>query len=164
MKEKDLYVDFSPQQMIYYVEKDDSSYGPIISGSQLSHDYLDDFYYKKRNLEKSLRDQIAKNEISPVYYYMILQELGMGDLASRVGVGKRKLKRHFKPSCFNNLRLKMIKKYAEIFNVPLSSMFQVVIVKDDDRKNIDIQKMRTNNDSFELLKICAVDKMEDKKS
>ena len=153
MKEKDLYVDFNPQQMIYYVEKDDSSYGPIVSGSQLSHDYLDDFYFKKRNLEKQLRDRMANNEISPVYYYMILQELGMGDLASRVGIGKRKLKKHFKPSSFKKLKLSTIQKYAEVFNVPLSAMLQVIIIKEDDREKIDMQKLKTNNECFELFKI-----------
>lgn len=153
MKEKELYVDFKPQQAVYYVEKDDSSYGPVVSGSQLSHDYLDDFYTKRKNLEKSLRDQIANNEISPVYYYMLLQEMGIGDLASRVGVFKFTLKKHFKPQGFKKLSLTMLKKYADVFDVPLSSMLQVIIVKEDDKSVLDIEKLKTQNDCFELFKI-----------
>ena len=67
MKEKDLYIDFEPQKSVYYVEKDDNSYGPIISGSQLSANYLDDFWKKKRDLEANLRKQLVANEISPVF-------------------------------------------------------------------------------------------------
>ncbi len=153
MKEKELYVDYTPQQAVYYVEKDDSSYGPIISGSQLSHDYLDDFYLKKKNLEKKLRDQIANNEVSPVYYYMLLQEMGLGDLASRVGVSKRKLKKHFKPEYFAKLSLSMLKKYADVFDVSVSAMLQVIIVKEEDKKNLEIEKLKTQNSFFELFKI-----------
>jgi len=49
MKEKDLYVDFEPQQSVYYVEKDDESYGPIVSGSYLSKNYLNDFFEKRKS-------------------------------------------------------------------------------------------------------------------
>ncbi|UCG27754.1 MAG: hypothetical protein JSV24_12410, partial [Bacteroidales bacterium] len=84
MKEKDLYVDYKPQQHIYYVEKEDNKYGPIISGSFLAKNYLDDYWFKQKNLEMSLRNKILEGEISPVYYYMTLQELSIADLALRV--------------------------------------------------------------------------------
>ncbi|MBK8807897.1 MAG: hypothetical protein IPO21_15130 [Bacteroidales bacterium] len=74
MKEKDLYIEFAPQQSVYYVEKEDSSYGPIVSGSHLSANYLDDYWLKRKNLEAKLRQQIINNEISPIFYYMTLQE------------------------------------------------------------------------------------------
>ncbi len=153
MKEKDLYVDFKPQQAVYYVEKDDSTYGPVISGSQLSHDYLEDFYFKRKNLEKELREQLADNQISPVYYYMTLQEIGIGDLASRVGVSKRKLKKHFKPKYFERLSVRIIKKYATIFNIPIVSLLQLVIVKQEDQERIEFEYMNTKNDCFIITKI-----------
>lgn len=153
MKEKDLYVDFEPQQAVYYVEKDDSSYGPIVSGSQLSHDYLDDFYLKKKNLEKQLRDQVVNKQISPVFYYMTLQEMGIGDLASRVGISKRRLKKHFKPEYFEKLSLKILKKYATIFDVPMISLLQLIIVKQEDREKVEIEYMNTKNDCFIITKI-----------
>ncbi len=153
MKEKDLYVDFEPQQAVYYVEKDDSSYGPIVSGSQLSHDYLDDFYLKKKNLEKQLRDQVVSRQISPVFYYMTLQEMGIGDLASRVGISKRRLKKHFKPEYFEKLSLKILKKYATIFDVPMISLLQLIIVKQEDREKVEIEYMNTKNDCFIITKI-----------
>ena len=153
MKEKELYVDFKPQQAVYYVEKDDSSYGPVVSGSQLSHDYLDDFYLKKKNLEKQLREQVVNNQTSPVYYYMTLQEIGIGDLASRVGISKRKLRKHFEPKYFEKLSLKVLKNYATIFDVPLVSLIQLVVVHQQDQQKIDIEHMNTKNDCFIITKI-----------
>ena len=50
MKEKDLYVDYKPQQLIYYVEKEDASYGPLLSGSYISKHYLHDYYEKMDQL------------------------------------------------------------------------------------------------------------------
>jgi len=61
MKEKDLYVDFKSQEQVYYVEKEDESYGPIISGSYLSKHYLDDFYEKQRKQEQQLREKLKHN-------------------------------------------------------------------------------------------------------
>ncbi len=152
MKEKDLYVDFKPQQAVYYVEKDDSTYGPIVSGSQISHDYLEDYFFKKKNLEKQLRDQMADNKISPVYYYMTLYEMGIGDLASRVRVSKRKLKKHFLPKYFEKLSIPLLKRYAAIFDIPLASMFQLVIVKQEDQVRIEFDFMKTKNDCLIITK------------
>ncbi len=110
MKEKDLYIDFEPQQSVYYVEKDDESYGPIVSGSYLSKNYLNDFFEKRKKQELGLREQLKNGEISPVYYYLVMQEYGEKDLASRVGVSVRKLKQHCKMDGFSKLSLKDFKK------------------------------------------------------
>lgn len=153
MKEKDLYVDFKPQQAVYYVEKDDGSFGLVISGSQLSHDYLDDFFQKKAKLEEQLRDKLVNRTISPIYYYMILQELGEGDLASRVGISKRALRRHCQPKHFEKISLNLLKKYATVFDVPLVSLLQLIVVKQEDKNSISIEYQETKNDSFVILRI-----------
>ncbi len=153
MKEKELYVDYKPQQLIYYVEKDDDSYGPLLSGSYLSKNYLDDYYEKMEKLEKSLREQLKKGEISPVYYFMLLQELGEGDLASRAGVSKRKLKHHFQMKNFVTLKLSQIKKYADAFDIPIISLFQLMISKLDDSKKISIEHKETQNPYFVISKV-----------
>ena len=153
MKEKELYIEFEPQQLVYYVEKDDDSYGPVISGSQLSANYLDDFWEKRIKLEENLRKQIAANKITPVYYYMILQEMGPKDLAKRIGLSYRKLQNLFKPKHFKKLKIKTIIKFAEIFNIPVSSMFQTCIIKDTDKEITGIEHMATNNECYNITKI-----------
>ncbi len=155
MKEKDLYVEFEPQKLVYYVEKDDKSYGPIISGSQLSANYLDDFWIKRRNLEKKLRKRIIANEISPVFYYMTLQEMGPKDLASRIGISYLKLKRIFNPEHFKKLKVEKLTVLADIFNIPVSNLFQTFLIKDDDREKLVLEQETTENELYHITKVSV---------
>lgn len=153
MKEKDLYTEFKPQQLVYYVEKEDQSYGPMISGSHLSANYLDDFFEKRRNLEQKLRLQIINNEISPVFYYMTLQELGSKDLASRLNISHRRLQKVFKPKHFKKLPLEKLQRLAEIFNIPVANLFQTFVIKDEDRDKIQLEQAITKNELYHVSKI-----------
>ena len=117
MKEKDLKIDFREQEVVLYAEKEDESFGVIITGSHAAKNYLDDYYYKHKNLDKELRIDLAKGKISPVYYYMTMQDMGLGDLAKRIGISKRKLRKHFTPEGFASLDEKTMQKYAVVFGV-----------------------------------------------
>lgn len=153
MKEKDFYVDFKPQQLIYYVEKEDDSYGPLLSGSYLSKHYLDDYYEKMEKQETSLREQLSNGEISPIYYFMILQSYGEGDLAKRAGVSKRRLKLHFQMKHFEKLRLSQLKKYAEAFDVPVAAMFHLMITKNEEQGKITVDHLETKNAYFSITRL-----------
>lgn len=155
MKEKDLYVDFEPQQLVYYVEKEDNSYGAIISGSQLSANYLDDFWLKHKNLEQKLRTQIINSEISPIFYYMTLQEMGPKDLASRAGISYRKLQKVFKPEYFKKLSVKKIETFATIFNIPVANLFQTFLIKEQDREKLSVEQGETTNNLFSVTKVTV---------
>ena len=155
MKEKDLYIDFEPQQLVYYVEKEDSSYGPIISGSQLSANYLEDFWEKRKKLELKLRQQVITDEISPVFYYMTLLEMGPKDLAKRVKVSFRTLKKLYKPKHFKNLKLNKIILFAKAFNIPAFSIFQTYMIKEIDREKISIEQSATKNELYHITKILV---------
>jgi hypothetical protein len=156
MKEKELYIDFEPQQSVYYVEKDDASYGPVVSGSQLSKNYLDDFFEKRSKQEKALREQLKKGEISPIYYYLIMQEFGEGDLASRAGVSLRKLRKHYKMEYFSKLRLAQLKKYAEAFDIPIVKMFSLLLTRHENTGKFSVDYAETANPYFVIAKIEAV--------
>jgi hypothetical protein len=156
MKEKDLYIDFESQQSVYYVEKDDESYGPVLSGSQLAKNYLDDFYEKRLKQEKALREQLKKGEISPVYYYLIMQEYGEGDLASRAGVSLKKLRKHYKMENFIKLKLIQLKKYAEAFDIPLVKMFSLMLTRQENTGKFTVEYSETANPYFVVAKIEAV--------
>jgi len=153
MKEKDLYVDYKPQQHIYYVEKEDQQYGPIVSGSYLSKNFLDDYWLKQKNLESSLRNKVIEGQISLIEYYMTLQELSIADLASRVNIRRAKLKKYLKPQFFNKISLPLLSKFAEVFDIPVANLFQVIIRKEDDRSTIDVIHLKTKNSAFVVTKI-----------
>ena len=153
MKEKDLYVDFEPHKLVYFAEKEDKSYGPVISGSHLSANYLDDFWMKRRNLEEKLRKQVINNEISPIYYYMIFLEMGPKDLASRAGMSMRKLKKTFTPEGFEKLRVAQIKRFAEIFNIPAANLFQSILVEDRAGEKVEVQQAVTGNELYHITMV-----------
>jgi hypothetical protein len=122
MKEKDSRVDCPEQQVILYVEKEDGKYGPVQTGSYLTRNYLDDYELKRKHLEESLKEKIRNNEVSPVYYYMVLEDLTISELSARAGIRKSKVKKHLEPVQYRRLTPDNLKKYAAVFNVQVSEL------------------------------------------
>lgn len=122
MKEKDLYIDNKNNEIILFAEKEDESYEAIKSGSYAVKHYLDDFFKLKENLDRALREDIRKGKISPAYYYMLMEDMGEGDLAKRVGISKRKLRKHFMPQVFVKLDHVILQKYALVFGVSVDKL------------------------------------------
>ena len=128
MKEKDGFVDYPEQQVILYVEKEDGKYGPMQTGSYLSANYLEDYVYKRRNLEMELRDQLIRGLISPVKYYMVLEDLSLSELSARAGIRKSRVKKHLDAKQFGCATAGELCHYAAVFNVPVANLLQVVLV------------------------------------
>ncbi len=157
MKEKDLVVDYEAQQLIYYVEKEDNSYGQVISGSYLAKHYLDDYFAKVKSLDQSLRKQLESGEISPIYYYMIMQSFGEGDLASRVKISKRKLRKHFQMKHFAGIKLDLLRRYADAFDIPIVNLFQFLVVKHEDTDKIKLSQQETKNPYLSITRVASQD-------
>lgn len=130
MKEKEGFVDYPDQQMIIYVEKDGGEYGPMQTGSFISANYMDDYLLKRHNLESSLREQLIAGQITPVKYYMVLEDLTFSELAARAGIRKSKVKRHLDPKYFGGATAEELRKYATVFNIPVADMLQIILIKD----------------------------------
>lgn len=153
MKEKEAQINFDLHPLVLYVEKEDGSYGRTESASYLSSNFLDDYFDKIKKWDKELKEQLEKGEISPVYYYMIMLEFGKGDLASRVGISKRRLRKHCNMGAFERISLKMLKRYADAFDVPVSNMLHFVTIKERDLKKLKISYQKSNNPFISFSKI-----------
>jgi hypothetical protein len=165
MKEKDAYVDFKDQQLILYTEKEDSTYGPMQTGASSSKDLLYDLRNQWKNMEDALIKRIETGEISMIYYYMMLQELNSFELANRVGISKSKVEKHFQTKHFENASMGTIRKYAEVFNIPVANLFQLIQTKDNIKwkrhyieneeisDNHAITQQKTNNPFVVITKI-----------
>ena len=116
MKEKDSIVDCPQQQVILYVEKDDGNYGPVQTGSYMTGNYLDDYEMKRKHLEESLKKRIEAREISPIGYYMVLEDLTLSELSARAGIRKGKVKKHLEYEGFQKIDKESLEKYADVFN------------------------------------------------
>jgi hypothetical protein len=130
MKENEGFVDYPDQQMILYVEKEDGKYGPMQTGSYLSANYMEDYIYKRKNLELSLRKQLTAGTISPVKYYMVLEDLTLSELAARAGIRKSKVRRHLDSVDFESATTGELIRYARVFNIPIANMLQVVLISE----------------------------------
>jgi transcriptional regulator with XRE-family HTH domain len=108
---------------------------------------------KRKNLEEQLRNQVIANEISPIFYYMTFLEMGPKDLASRAKMSMRKLSKTFKPEGFNKLRVAQLKLFADIFNIPVSNLFQTFLIKDDDQEKIEMKQTATDNELYHITMI-----------
>lgn len=128
MKEKDGFIDYPEQQMILYVEKENGEYGPMQTGSFISANYMDDYVYKRRNLESGLREQVTKGIISPVRYYMVLEDLTVSELAARTGIRKSRVRKHLIPEKFGKATVGELSRYANVFNIPAANLLQFVMI------------------------------------
>lgn len=131
MKEKDSIIDCPQQQVILYVEKEDGNYGPLQTGSYLTKNFLDDFRLKRLHLEKALSKKVQLGEVSPIYYYMVLEDLTISELSSRTGIRKRKVKKHLEATYFNSIPQEILQLYSDVFNITISDMLNLMITNTD---------------------------------
>lgn len=136
MKEKEIKIDFKEQELILYVEKEDDSIGPVVSGAYMAKNHLADFYYIMGNLDKELIGKLLKKEISPIARYKELQEFTTSELATRTGISKRKVRRHLTIKYFMKASVRELQKYADAFNIPVANFFQVIFTSQDASWNI----------------------------
>ena len=129
MREEEAKVEDGHKLMLY-VEKENHSYGPMVTGSYMTKTYIGDFMEKRDKLRQQCQERLVNGEISPVASYMIQLGLGEADLAARVGISRRRLRRHLKPDGFASIPLRQIRRYAEIFAVPVADLFQIVVAGD----------------------------------
>ncbi|OFX88533.1 MAG: hypothetical protein A2W99_09030 [Bacteroidetes bacterium GWF2_33_16] len=137
MKEKEAYIDYEPHQLMLYVEKDDGTFGPIITGSYLSKNYIDDFFEKMEKLRLSLLQQLKDNKISPVEYYRVIHDFNIFELSRRTEISLFKVRRHLLVKGFLKAKVSDLIKYAEVFDVPVSNLFQVITVESRDSETKD---------------------------
>jgi len=66
--------------------------------------------------------QVENGQVSPICYYMELNKMDLTILASYAGLWKWRVKRHFKPEVFARLSDKILKKYADAFEISVDEL------------------------------------------
>jgi len=157
MKEKDLEIDCPHHQVVLYAEKGDGSYGPMQTGSYMTGVNISEHFRITGNHSKALLEQLKSEKISPVFYFMTIEGLTVSELAGRTGISKFRVKRHLTPVGFRKMRIATLRRYTDIFNIPLANMFQIInTIEDrnwdigyqgeiDDSKTGSISQVKTDN-------------------
>jgi hypothetical protein len=131
VKEKDLVIECPFQQVVLYAEKDDGTYGPFQTGSYMAGVNISEHFRLTSNLNRSLIEQLKSGAISPVNYFMITEGLTVDEMASRIGISKFRVKKHLTIQGFRKMKISTLKRYADILNIPLANMFQIVNTIED---------------------------------
>jgi transcriptional regulator with XRE-family HTH domain len=136
MKEKDVLVDCEAQQYVIYAEKSDGSFSPVQTGSYMTKNHISDLHGIVANLSNSLIEKLRKGEISPIYYFMTIEELSVPELAARAGFSKSAVKKHIQPKGFLELSVSKLKRYADILNIPVANFFQIISTMEEMNWNV----------------------------
>ncbi len=149
MKAKDVRVN-NEHQLVLYVEQEDGTYGPIQTGSYMVAHHFDDYLEKHKRLEADCLAKLCDGEISPIGYYMTLINISEADIGRRVNISARKVRNHKDPKHFAKIDLPLVKRYAEVFGVPVANMFQILTPKNPETK---ICQQKTQNPLVVITKV-----------
>jgi hypothetical protein len=68
------------------------------------------------------RRQVLQGKLSPIAYYMQKNIMDVKLLASYIGLPKWKVRRHLKPSGFTKLDAVVLRRYADLFSIPVEAL------------------------------------------
>jgi hypothetical protein len=131
MKESEARVDQPGHQMLLYVEKEDGSYGTVQTGSWMVKNLIDDFQEKQRYFHETYSAQVMKGEVSPLVYYMNLQELTAVEVADRTRIGVGAVRKQMTPKGFLKMTVDQATRYADLFGIPVMRLFAIVNLPPD---------------------------------
>jgi hypothetical protein len=150
VKENDARVDYDPHQLLLYVEKEDGTYGPLQTGAYAAKNFLGDFLEKRALIISTGIEKLKKGEISPVGYYLEFNGMTVADLAARAAVPLSRVKKHLTTAGFAKASLDVLRRYADVFDIPVANLFQAIVPKND---NISVTMQKTANPLFTILDI-----------
>ncbi|NOY49639.1 MAG: hypothetical protein GXO88_03600 [Chlorobi bacterium] len=79
----------------------------------------------------STREKVIAGELSPIAYHLEKNLMDVGLLAKYTGLWKFKVKRHLKPRYFNKLSNDTLLKYAEVFELSVSELRDLSLVRSE---------------------------------
>ena len=89
-------------------------------------------FYEQRSLElKRLHKEVMDGRISPVSLFIQYQNMGVPDVAKRVGLRAGKVRRHMTPDGFATVTVGQLQKYAKVFDIAVNDFFEFSFLSED---------------------------------
>ncbi len=83
-------------------------------------------YAQQREVAARLLGRLLAGELSPIGYYLELERLTVGELATRARVSAWKVRAHLAPRGFLRARVETLRRYAQVFDVDVADFFQLL--------------------------------------
>ena len=128
MKKQDIPQDESSLQSanmteMLYVTDEDNNYTTAQSiGWEAKKAALDESMELIYERIEEARQNVAKNIVSPIVYFMELNKMDVQVLAAYVDKWQWTVKRHSKPHVFKKLSDSTLKKYADAFGISVDEL------------------------------------------
>ena len=123
MKKSDIPQDKSNFKDLYYAVDDKGNYTTATStGWDPKIIALDNAMRDIHERTENAKRRVLSGETSPLEYHMEKNKMDVPLLSSYLGFWQWRVKRHFKPSVFKKLSSKVIKKYADVFDIGIEEL------------------------------------------
>ena len=90
-------------------------------------DQIDSFYAQRQLEFERLKQQLLGGEISPIGFCLTYQNMTVADLAARMRLSRRQVKRHLRPKGFATVTVEQLQRYARVFDVGVADFFQFLV-------------------------------------
>jgi len=110
------------KELSYATDESGNYVTALSNGWEIKAEALDIAWDDIKHRIADARTKVEKKEASPILFFMELRLMDVGIVAGYTGFWRWQVKRHMKPSVFDNLSDKKLQKYAEAFNVSLTEL------------------------------------------
>ena len=127
MKKNEVPQDKSNFIDLYYALDDEGNYTTATSSGWDAKKIASDNAMRDINERtEEARMKVLEGKTSPIEYYMEMNKMDPNILSSYVGIWKWRVKRHFRPSVFNKLSPRTLKKYADVFDISIDELKSII--------------------------------------
>jgi hypothetical protein len=117
-------------------------------------DQIDTFYVQRqKELERLLAD-LMEDRISPVSFFMQLQNMTLKDVAARMRISAGRARRHMTREGFDGIKVGTLRRYARMFGVTVSDMFTFTHVSED----VDVEISHSGDRLVTRITVAARDR------
>ncbi|WP_335965158.1 hypothetical protein [Galbibacter sp. PAP.153] len=111
---------------LYYAVDEDGNYTTAkSSGWEAKTIALKNAIQEINERIEAARQQVITGKASPIVYYMEFHKMEIGILSSYVGMCRWRVKRHFSPRNFKKLSIKVLQRYADVFEVSIEELKEI---------------------------------------
>jgi hypothetical protein len=110
------------RELCYAVDKEGNYTTALSTGWDPKTIALDNHMQDLKEREEDARNQVRDGLASPILYFMEVKRMDLSVLAGYVGMWGWRVKRHLKPGVFKRLSDRILKKYADVFEISVEEL------------------------------------------